>query len=342
MLLACRSIGALAWPKFSGSSFPVKRTVQLQFSVRPNRTLQYAGSVRRMSTSVKASASQVETGPQISEEEQQEVDFWTRIQKHQKEAPKMSSLDEARTVLNRSKRGMLSTFSKKYEGYPFGSTVGYAVDDFGRPILAISSLSPHTSDLEKNSQCSLLVSNDFNIQSEALVALVGNAIRVPDSETAAVREIYLKKHPDAFWVDFGDFHFVRIETKAVRFTNNIATFAIGAAVAEFSGEEFKSGTVDPISSFESPISSHMNRDHEDATIAMVENAIGVKVSSAKILTVDRFGFVVEVPLKGQMSRIRLPFPRPAEDRKDVKNLIVQMTQEAKGGKKEEEKASESS
>ena len=33
---------------------------------------------------------------------------------------------------------------QKYEGFPLGSMVLYATDDSGRPILAISSLSPHT------------------------------------------------------------------------------------------------------------------------------------------------------------------------------------------------------
>ena len=33
---------------------------------------------------------------------------------------------------------------QKYDGFPLGSMVLYATDDSGRPILAISSLSPHT------------------------------------------------------------------------------------------------------------------------------------------------------------------------------------------------------
>jgi len=33
---------------------------------------------------------------------------------------------------------------QKYDGFPLGSMVLYATDDSSRPILAISSLSPHT------------------------------------------------------------------------------------------------------------------------------------------------------------------------------------------------------
>ena len=38
--------------------------------------------------------------------------------------------------------------------------------------------------------------------------------------------------------------------------------------------------------------------------------------------------VVQIDRLGQTFKLRLPFPRAAEDRGDVKKLIVQMTQEA--------------
>eukprot|EP00271_Cylindrocystis_brebissonii_P008858 TRINITY_DN23383_c0_g1_i1.p1 TRINITY_DN23383_c0_g1~~TRINITY_DN23383_c0_g1_i1.p1 ORF type:complete len:372 (+),score=67.60 TRINITY_DN23383_c0_g1_i1:56-1117(+) len=286
-------------------------------------------STRRSKTLTKMSAEPA--GAAVVEEAaevREDVEFWERIQAHQKSAAKLSPIEEARTLLSRCSRGMLSTHSKRLPGYPFGSMVGYAADADGCPILAITSLSPHTSDLEANPKCSLLVARDPKEQSEALLAISGDAVKVPDAEREAVRDLYLKVHPGAFWVDFADFSFVRIEPYRVRFTANIATFAVGASVTEFDGEEFGRAAVDPISAFEEPIAGHMNADHEDAIRAMAERALGIKVASAKILNVDRFGFRVEVPLNGQLSRVRLPFPRAAKDRKDVKNLIVEMTKEA--------------
>ena len=44
------------------------------------------------------------------------------------------------------------------------------------------------------------------------------------------------------------------------------------------------------------------------------------------MQLDRLGFMVQVTRLGQTFKLRLPFPRAAEDRKDVKTLIVQMTQ----------------
>ncbi|CAI5977875.1 unnamed protein product [Closterium sp. NIES-65] len=261
---------------------------------------------------------------------EEEAAFWTRIQEHQQAVPKLSPAEEARTVVDRCTRGVLSTYSQKFEGFPFGSMVTYASDDQGRPILAISALSPHTADLLADPRCSLLVSRNPLVTSDTVVTIVARATLVEESERAAVREAYLKRHPTAFWVDFGDFHLLRVEPVRVRMTGNVATFAAGASVSELSPQEYAEAMPDRIAPFEAPIAAHMNSDHEDAIRAMVHAALHVEVPSAKILYVDRFGFLVETPLKGQLSRVRLPFPRPAASRKDVKDLIVEMTRQAQG------------
>ncbi|CAI5459704.1 unnamed protein product [Closterium sp. Yama58-4] len=269
-----------------------------------------------------------DAGGESSPEE--EAAFWSRIQEHQQAVPKLAPAEEARTVVDRCTRGVLSTYSQKFEGFPFGSMVTYASDDQGRPILAISALSPHTADLLADPRCSLLVSRNPLVTSDTVVTLLARATLVDESERAAVREAYLKRHPTAFWVDFGDFHLLRVEPVRVRMTGNVATFAAGASVSELAAQEYAGAQPDPIAPFEAPIAAHMNSDHEDAVRAMVHAALQVEVPSAKILYVDRFGFLVETPLKGQVSRVRLPFPRPATSRKDVKDLIVEMTRQAQG------------
>ena len=74
---------------------------------------------------------------------------------------------------------------------------------------------------------------------------------------------------------------------------------------------------------------HMNADHSESTVAMVQHFIGLTdVSAANLVQMDRLGFMVQIDRQGQTFKLRLPFPRAAEDRGDVKKLIVQMTQEA--------------
>jgi hypothetical protein len=40
-------------------------------------------------------------------------------------------------------------------------------------------------------------------------SLTGTVKELPEADKAAAREVFLKKYPDAFWVDFGDFRWGR-------------------------------------------------------------------------------------------------------------------------------------
>ena len=100
-------------------------------------------------------------------------------------------------------------------------------------------------------------------------------------------------------------------------------------------EEYKNAKPDPIMQFGMAIAGHMNDDHSDATIAMVAAAIpGLDVSEAVITSVDSLGMFVKCTRtprasdQPQQFKIRLPFPRKAEDRKDVKQVIMEMTMAA--------------
>ena len=103
-------------------------------------------------------------------------------------------------------------------------------------------------------------------------------------------------------------------------------------------EQYKNAKPDPISGFGAAIAAHMNDDHQDSTIAMVAHAIpGLDVSEAVITSVDSLGMYVKCTRtprasdQPQQFKIRLPFPRKVEERKDVKDVIVEMTRAAAQG-----------
>ncbi|ESW33942.1 hypothetical protein PHAVU_001G111200 [Phaseolus vulgaris] len=249
------------------------------------------------------------------------------IQAHQEKAARLPPVEEIRTVLDRSVRGMLSTFSKKFDGYPSGSMVDFACDANGYPILAVSDLAVHSKDLTANSKCSLLVARDPEDRTDLVITLHGDAITVPEKDKEAVRAAYLARHPNAFWVDFGDFQFLRIEPKVVRFVSGVATALLGSG--EFTGDEYKSAKVDPIAQFSKPVTSHMNKDHADDNKVIVQHWTSVPVDFAYLLDLDSLGFNVKAGYQDDTFKLRVPFPRRAEDRKDVKTLIVEMLQAAR-------------
>ena len=70
---------------------------------------------------------------------------------------------------------------------------------------------------------------------------------------------------------------------------------------------------------------HMNDDHADSTVAIVKHYVGVPCSEANIVSIDRLGMTVKAKIDimgGQDAKIRVPFTRPAENRKDIKERLV--------------------
>uniref|UniRef100_R7W698 Uncharacterized protein n=1 Tax=Aegilops tauschii TaxID=37682 RepID=R7W698_AEGTA len=240
------------------------------------------------------------------------ADAFEVIRAHQVKAARLPPVEEIRTILDQSVRGVLATHSQEHVGYPSGSMVDFACDQDGSPILAVSSLAVHSKNLAGSTKCSLLVAKDPEDRRDTVITVYGDATPVPDEEKDAVRTAYLRRHPEAFWVDFGDFRFLHIKPKAVRYVSGVATAILGSGETfstspEFSAAEFKEAKVDPISQFSAPIA----------------------VDFASILDVDSLGINVKAGYDGTVLKLRIPFPRRAQDRKDVKTLIVEMLQAAK-------------
>jgi putative heme iron utilization protein len=262
----------------------------------------------------------------------EEVKLQEILVEHQKNAPKLGWATDVRTLIeNTHGFAVISTHSKSDPGYPGGSVVGFAPDADGQPVFTFSSLSPHAKDLLVDPRCSLTVAaKEFKSIADGRVNLMGKVHLVPSSERSLVRDIYLKRHPNALWVDFGDFNWFRMEVEKIRFIGGFGR------IASVPPEDYRAAQPDPISAFGEQIAQHMNDDHSDATIAMIANQIpGLDVTEAIITSVDSLGMYVKVARtprasdQSQKFKIRLPFTRPALDRKDVKNLIVEMSQAAK-------------
>ncbi|KAL6539895.1 hypothetical protein OROHE_011666 [Orobanche hederae] len=226
-----------------------------------------------------------------------------------KKASKLAPIEQTKTILHHSSRGVLSTFSLKYEGYPSGSMVDFACDAYGSPCLAVSNMALHTKNLLANPRCSLLVAKDPEDRTDLVIVVHGDAIRVSETDKEAVRTAYFARHPNAFWVDFGDFQFLRIEPEVVRYVSGVATALLESR--EFTKEEFKIAKVDHIYQFSKPITSHMNKDHADDTKLIVQHSTSIPVDYVYMLDIDSLGFDVKA------------------DRKDVKTLIVEMLQAAR-------------
>jgi hypothetical protein len=99
-------------------------------------------------------------------------------------------------------------------GHPLVTRVGVAAHE-GMPIILISQLSAHTTALEIDPRCSLLLGEPGKGDPLAhpRMTLIGRARKVGDPTLrSALRTIYLAKHPKAeLYIDFADFAFWQID-----------------------------------------------------------------------------------------------------------------------------------
>ncbi|KAL6784838.1 hypothetical protein ACKKBF_B03435 [Auxenochlorella protothecoides x Auxenochlorella symbiontica] len=260
----------------------------------------------------------------------QEEDTLSDFHAHQSKAPRLSIAVQARTLVASSTWGVLSTISSgpDSEGFPSGSVVEYAVDDRGLPHFALSTLSPHTRDVQRDGRVSLTVPvQGSKGLPDARATLTGSMERLAGGEAAAAEALYRARHPGSYWVGFGDFAMYRMASlRGVRLVGGFARAGRAGA------EEYLATAPDPVAAFSAPIARHMNADHGEACVAMVRHCARLPARAALLLAVDELGMDLEAELdSGERLPVRLGFLAPAPDRKAVKDRIVELTRASSRG-----------
>jgi hypothetical protein len=124
---------------------------------------------------------------------------------HSQSAARLTPSNHARVIVDTATTGVLSTIGtdeNELKGFPCGGVVAYAADDVdGLPTFALSALSAHARDVGATNRATLTVcAPGFDGIGDARVSLSGHVREVEAGDVARVREGYLKRHPNAFWV----------------------------------------------------------------------------------------------------------------------------------------------
>ena len=227
--------------------------------------------------------------------------------------PEPTFAERARTLVSQARSGSLASVSRKHPGHPFASVMPYALDGDGRPLVLISSMAIHTQNLHGDARASLLVT------------LMGEALRVGESDLAAVRASYLERHPTAaYWADFDDFSFWRLEVADVYFVGGFA------AMGWVDAAEYRHARPDPLADAAAGIIEHMNRDHADALVAYARFFAGVEADEATMAAVDRLGFKLQLRQGGRRWSARIAFPREVTTAGDSRTVLIEMLTQARG------------
>jgi putative heme iron utilization protein len=234
----------------------------------------------------------------------------------------MTLANEARIFLRTTHRGILSTFSAKFPGYPFGSVTPFVLDHTGAPIILISSIAEHTKNIIENPKISLVVfAGDEDLQANARLTLLGEA-KIIDKSDADLRARYLRYMPQAAgYFDMHDFAFYRIAIQHARY---IAGFGKMGWMDEQALNP--SSTLSPLASQETNIINHMNQDHADSILAYCAHFHGVSTTQAVMLGIDQDGF--DVSIHGNPHEVlRFNFSEPIDDALSARKALVAMSQQ---------------
>jgi hypothetical protein len=241
--------------------------------------------------------------------------------------PEPSFAERARTLVHQGRTGTLATISRRHAGHPFASIMPYALDAEGRPLLLISSMAMHTQNLQGDGRASLLVTQPGatgDPLASGRVTLMGRAARLDGDDVAAARPAYLAAHANAaYWVDFEDFSFWRLEVDDVYFVGGFA------AMGWVDASDYRTARHDPLAEVADGIMEHMNRDHADALLSYARFFAGEEAEEARMVGVDRLGFKLLLTHGQRRWSTRVAFPREVTSAADSRTVLIEMVRQAR-------------
>jgi hypothetical protein len=241
--------------------------------------------------------------------------------------PEPTYAERARTLVYLGRIGTLSTLSRKHPGQPFGSVMPYSLDAQGRPLFLISTMAMHTQNLQADPRASLLVTQPSwtgDPLAAGRVTLMGEARPLTEADAALARQAYLARHSNAaYWVDFEDFSFYRLEIADIYFVGGFA------AMDWVSADEYLAARPDPLADTAAGIIEHMNHDHADALITFARVLAGTESDEAVMISVDRLGFKLRLKSGPRLSGARIPFPREVTTTEQCRAVLIEMLRDAR-------------
>ena len=231
----------------------------------------------------------------------------------------MNNAHEARLMLRAHRYGVLSTLSKKFDGYPFGSITPYLVDHDGSLLVLISTLAEHTKNILHDSRVSLITHDqrDAHIQTQGRVTVVGNAEPEPGREQTGVR--YVRYFPMAqAYFSMHDFSFYRIRPIAIRYIGGFGKIH-WVDMENYAVQPY------PLIEQESDVIAHMNSDHLDTMRNYCQHFHQCEALDVTMLGIDVDGFDV----RADDQVLRFDFAQPVLDALQARTALVEMARVAK-------------
>lgn len=227
----------------------------------------------------------------------------------------------SRRLIRACDRAVLST-ALPDGAWPYGSLVMTACDHAANPLLLISDLAEHTTNLGHDSRASLLFDGTVGLDSPltgARVTVLGTISKTDDPALAAR---YTARHPESqMFAGFGDFNFYEMTVERAHI---VAGFGVIHWI-DSSDLLFDIAGFEDLAAAEDDIVTHMNEDHADAVQLYATSLLGLKAGDWTMTGVDPEG----CDLRNGGDVARLDFEKPAENAEAARAALVRLVKAAR-------------
>ena len=226
---------------------------------------------------------------------------------------------EARRLLRTARWATLATLTR--EGEPYASLAAVATLPDGSLVVPLSSLAVHTRHVADDPRCSLLLGTPGpgDPMAHPRLTLACRASKAEAGERDAWRARFLRRHPDAYYVDFGDFSFWRLAATGGRMIGGFGRVAMLRAAdlaTDLAGAE-------ALVAAEARAVDHMNADHRDAIRSYATRLAGAPDRDWRVTGVDPDG----LDLGCGDAALRLDFPQRVTDPAALRATLVRWVDE---------------
>lgn len=229
---------------------------------------------------------------------------------------------EARRLIRMRDRAALAT---SLGGWPYVSLVAVACDIDASPLLLLSDLATHTSNLLAEPRVSLLfeaTSGYADPLAGPRLTLLGRAERSDDPRLAA--RFAARHKASAIYAGFADFHLYRVEIERGHLVAGFGRIAwIDGAPLRFAGDASALAEAEP------GIVAHMNADHADAVQLYARRLLGLAGEGWRMTGIDPEGLDLRRDGEGGSATARIDFPRPALTPAAARRAVVALAEEAR-------------
>lgn len=235
--------------------------------------------------------------------------------------PDFDGVPLAKLLLRTVRAGALATVDAG-SGFPFASLVTVATDLDGSPLLLMSRLAAHTTNLDRDPRASILLAQGGKGDPLAHPRLTVLG-RIARTEEPRARARFLARQPKAkLYAGFADFAVWRMEVTGAHLNGGFAR------ATTLSAEEIRtdlSGAEDLLAVEESAV-AHMNEDHGEALALYATRLAGAPAADWRATGLDPEG----IDLAAGDAVARVPFDRRVADGAELRRLLVEMAQRARG------------